>query len=65
MAPVDDATLSVNPGNFLEKHLRSVVGWLVPSKVPVEPSIEPLIRPTLGAGLHLDLNICVGSRHES
>jgi hypothetical protein len=32
-APVDDSTLSVNPGNFLERHLKSVVGWL--SKQPI------------------------------
>lgn len=25
-APVDDATLSTNPGNYLEKHLRDVIG---------------------------------------
>ncbi len=25
-APVDDSTLSVNPGNYLEKHLRDVIG---------------------------------------
>ncbi len=25
-APVDDSTLSVNPANFLEKHLRDVIG---------------------------------------
>ena len=25
-APVDDSTLSVNPGNYLEHHLRSVIG---------------------------------------
>ena len=24
-APVDDSTLSVNPGNYLEKHLRTVI----------------------------------------
>ncbi len=24
-APVDDSTLSVNPGNFLEQHLRNVI----------------------------------------
>ncbi|MEM8795166.1 MAG: hypothetical protein AAGE61_06335, partial [Pseudomonadota bacterium] len=24
-APVDDSTLSVNPGNYLEKHLRAVI----------------------------------------
>jgi len=27
-APVDDSTLSVNPGNYLEKHLREVIGWI-------------------------------------
>jgi cobaltochelatase CobT len=27
-APVDDATLSANPGNYLEKHLRDVIGWI-------------------------------------
>jgi len=27
-APVDDSTLSVNPGNYLEQHLRSVIGWI-------------------------------------
>jgi cobaltochelatase CobT len=24
-APVDDSTLSVNPGNYLERHLRDVI----------------------------------------
>jgi cobaltochelatase CobT len=24
-APVDDSTLSVNPGNYLERHLRRVI----------------------------------------
>ncbi|MGH7044332.1 MAG: cobaltochelatase CobT-related protein, partial [Acetobacteraceae bacterium] len=24
-APVDDSTLSINPGNYLEKHLREVI----------------------------------------
>jgi cobaltochelatase CobT len=24
-APVDDSTLSVNPGNYLERHLRAVI----------------------------------------
>ena len=24
-APVDDSTLSVNPGNYLERHLREVI----------------------------------------
>jgi cobaltochelatase CobT len=24
-APVDDSTLSVNPGNYLERHLRKVI----------------------------------------
>ena len=27
-APVDDATLSANPGNYLEKHLRDVIAWI-------------------------------------
>ena len=27
-APVDDSTLSVNPRNYLEKHLRSVIEWI-------------------------------------
>ena len=27
-APVDDSTLSVNPGNYLEKHLRDTIGWI-------------------------------------
>ncbi len=27
-APVDDSTLSVNPGNYLERHLRRVINWI-------------------------------------
>ena len=27
-APVDDATLSTNPGNYLERHLRQVIEWI-------------------------------------
>jgi cobaltochelatase CobT len=27
-APVDDSTLSVNPGNYLERHLRDVINWI-------------------------------------
>ena len=27
-APVDDSTLSVNSGNYLEKHLRGVIDWI-------------------------------------
>jgi len=27
-APVDDSTLSVNSGNYLERHLRDVIGWI-------------------------------------
>ncbi|MCP5368932.1 MAG: cobaltochelatase subunit CobT [Hyphomicrobiales bacterium] len=27
-APVDDATLSANPGNYLERHLRDVIAWI-------------------------------------
>jgi cobaltochelatase CobT len=31
-APVDDSTLSVNPGNFLEKHLMAAAGWIEQAK---------------------------------
>ncbi len=34
-APVDDSTLSVNTGNYLERHLRQVIGW-VETRSPVE-----------------------------
>ncbi|TWG55368.1 MULTISPECIES: cobaltochelatase subunit CobT [unclassified Aminobacter] len=34
-APVDDSTLSVNPGNYLEKHLRGVIE-LIETRSPVE-----------------------------
>ncbi len=34
-APVDDATLSVNPGNYLEKHLRTVIDY-IERRSPVE-----------------------------
>ena len=34
-APVDDSTLSVNSGNYLEKHLRRVIGW-IEARSPVE-----------------------------
>ena len=34
-APVDDSTLSVNPGNYLEKHLRRVIGE-IETRSPVE-----------------------------
>jgi cobaltochelatase CobT len=27
-APVDDSTLSVNPGNYLEKHLRDIINYI-------------------------------------
>ncbi|HUB94820.1 MAG TPA: cobaltochelatase subunit CobT [Stellaceae bacterium] len=27
-APVDDSTLSVNPGNYLERHLREIIGMI-------------------------------------
>src|SRR5690606_34599623 len=27
-APVDDSTLSVKPGNYLDKHLRDVIQWI-------------------------------------
>jgi cobaltochelatase CobT len=31
-APVDDSTLSVNSGNYLEQHLKKVVKWVEASK---------------------------------
>ncbi|WP_375250112.1 cobaltochelatase subunit CobT [Sphingomonas sp.] len=34
-APVDDSTLSVNSGSYLERHLRQVIGW-IEKKSPVE-----------------------------
>jgi cobaltochelatase CobT len=34
-APVDDATLSANPGNYLERHLRQVIDWIETTS-PVE-----------------------------
>ncbi len=34
-APVDDSTLSVNPGNYLERHLRAVID-LIETRSPVE-----------------------------
>jgi cobaltochelatase CobT len=34
-APVDDSTLSVNSGSYLEKHLRQVIAW-IESRSPVE-----------------------------
>jgi len=34
-APVDDSTLSVNAGNYLERHLKQVI-----QKIEIDPSIE-------------------------
>ncbi len=34
-APVDDSTLSVNSGNYLDRHLRNVIQW-IESRSPVE-----------------------------
>jgi cobaltochelatase CobT len=34
-APVDDSTLSANPGNYLEKHLRAVISF-IENKSPIE-----------------------------
>ena len=34
-APVDDSTLSVNPGNYLERHLRQVIED-IETRSPVE-----------------------------
>ena len=50
-APVDDSTLSVNPGNYLERHLRGVIE-LIETRSPVElagdrhrPRRHPLLSP--------------------
>jgi cobaltochelatase CobT len=34
-APVDDATLSANPGNYLERHLRDAIDW-IETRSPIE-----------------------------
>ena len=34
-APVDDSTLSVNSGNYLETHLRQVIDW-IENRSPVQ-----------------------------
>ena len=34
-APVDDSTLSVNPGIYLERHLRDMISW-IEDRTPVE-----------------------------
>ncbi|MFQ5971955.1 MAG: cobaltochelatase subunit CobT [Alphaproteobacteria bacterium] len=34
-APVDDSTLSVNPGNYLERHLRETISW-IENQSPIE-----------------------------
>jgi cobaltochelatase CobT len=34
-APVDDSTLSVNSGTYLERHLRQVIGW-IETRSPVQ-----------------------------
>ncbi|VBB69188.1 Aerobic cobaltochelatase CobT subunit [invertebrate metagenome] len=34
-APVDESTLSVNPGNYLERHLREVIAW-IENNSPIE-----------------------------
>jgi cobaltochelatase CobT len=50
-APVDDSTLSVNPGNYLERHLRDVIDW-IETRSPVEliaigigHDVTPLLPP--------------------
>ena len=34
-APVDDSTLSVNSGNYLDRHLRQVIDW-IETRSPIE-----------------------------
>jgi cobaltochelatase CobT len=50
-APVDDSTLSVNPGNFLERHLKSAVNW-----IKTETDVE-----LYGIGLEHDVSRYYGS----
>ena len=41
-APVDDATLSVNPGNYLERHLRDVIDYI--------ENVSPIEITAIGIG---------------
>ncbi len=41
-APVDDSTLSVNPGNILESHLREVIDWI--------ERVSPIELTAIGVG---------------
>ncbi len=41
-APVDDATLSANPGNYLERHLREVIEWI--------ETVSPIELTAIGIG---------------
>jgi cobaltochelatase CobT len=41
-APVDDSTLSVNAGNYLDRHLREVIEWI--------ETISPIELVAIGVG---------------
>ena len=41
-APVDDSTLSVNPGNYLDRHLREVIEWI--------ETVSPVELTAIGIG---------------
>jgi cobalamin biosynthesis protein CobT len=58
LAPVDDSTLSVNPGNFLERNLRAVAGW-----IESQPNIE-LVGIGLSAGARYYENVTLVSSAE-
>ena len=50
-APVDDSTLSVNAGNYLERHLRQVIEE-IETRSPIESSpsaSDTTSRATTGA----------------
>ncbi len=52
-APVDDSTLSANPGNYLERHLRTVINW-IEGRSPVELiaiGMAMTLRATIAAPL--------------
>ena len=50
-APVDDSTLSVNPGNYLEAHLRASIDWIENhsdvelSAIGIGHDVTPLLPP--------------------
>jgi len=52
-APVDDSTLSVNDGNYLDRHLRDVIAF-VENRTPIEllASASATTSPAIPARCH-------------